>query len=44
MKPTLSSIKKLCTVQYGYTNGEFWQKNYEEYDYYRQRRDELKSC
>ncbi|NES80165.1 MAG: hypothetical protein F6K10_00940 [Moorea sp. SIO2B7] len=27
----------------GYTNREFWQKNYEEDDYYRQRRDELKS-
>lgn len=30
-------------ILYGYTNGEFWQKNYEEYDYYQQRLDELKN-
>ena len=29
-------------ILYGYTDGEFWEKHYEEYDYYTQRLDELK--
>jgi len=30
------------SILYGYTDGEFWEKHYEEPDYYCQRRDELK--
>ncbi len=29
-------------ILYGYTDGEYWEKHYEEYDYYCQRREELK--
>ncbi len=30
-------------ILYGYTDGEFWEKHYEEYDYYHERLDELKN-
>jgi hypothetical protein len=29
-------------ILYGYTDGKYWEKYYEEYDYYHQRLDELK--